>query len=161
MFGRRTSHAEPPVQSVAKKVEWKQVNSIVGENATFEGDVRVDGSLRVDGELRGSVDVTGHVHVGPGGLVEGGITAREVVVSGRIVGRVKAAEMLRVLQGARLNGDVETRRLSVEDGATFDGSCVMNQSDAHAGSAKGDDAATETGTFEVVEAPKPDQRIRG
>jgi cytoskeletal protein CcmA (bactofilin family) len=57
--------------------------------------------------------------------VRGGVVAREVVISGKLAGKLQASDLVRLLKGGKIEGDVEARRLVIEDGAVFDGSCAM------------------------------------
>ncbi|HKM91868.1 MAG TPA: polymer-forming cytoskeletal protein [Candidatus Acidoferrales bacterium] len=73
----------------------------------------VDGSLRFD---------TSRVVVGASGVVHGGIEAREIVIEGKVEGDLRAAERLEITQTGRVRGDASAPRLSMQEGAVFNGS---------------------------------------
>ncbi len=127
MFGKSgTDNDLPPRVSKAKGAP-PDADSTVGRNARFEGDIKVEGSIRVEGILKGNIEAKERVDIGTKGVVEGGVTAREVTISGELIGNVLTAEITRLVAGARLRGSVETRRLIVDEGAIFAGRCIMDK----------------------------------
>jgi cytoskeletal protein CcmA (bactofilin family) len=97
----------------------------VGEGATFEGTLRFSGRLEIEGTVVGAVVAEadgGEVLVGPKGRVQGEIRAATVVISGSVLGPVRASVRLDVLAGARLVGDIGYRDLQIQHGAVVEGS---------------------------------------
>lgn len=104
--------------------------SLISNETTIEGKLATDGSLRIDGRVVGDVNAKAHVSVGLTGTVEGSITARNVAISGRMKGWIAAAEKL-ILEGKSVvRGDLKATKLVVDEGAVFDGHCVMSKPDA-------------------------------
>ncbi len=104
-----------------------KMDSILGPGSFFKGSVKVDGGLRVDGTVEGEVNVSGTLTVGPDGVIKGDIVVRQAIVGGKIQGTVKAEEQLELHGGSRMEGDIFTRSLVIEDGVFFEGSCKMSQ----------------------------------
>src|SRR5437868_4686929 len=100
--------------------------TVVGAEAHIQGVLNAKGSLRVDGRIEGSVSDGRTVVVGPGGEVAGDIAAEHVVVGGKVGGNITATGQLEILASGRVQGDVKTPRLTVEDGAVFNGRCAMD-----------------------------------
>ena len=101
--------------------------SLISNETTIEGKLVTDGSLRIDGKVVGDVNAKAHVSVGLTGTVEGSITARNVAISGRMKGWIAAAEKL-ILEGkSTVRGDLKATKLVVDEGAVFDGHCVMSK----------------------------------
>ena len=86
------------------------------------GQVVSGEDVYVNGDLDGSVDAPGHmVTVGPEGTVHANIKARVCIVHGTLVGNVDAADKMEIHKDARLQGDIRTPSIVVEDGAYFKG----------------------------------------
>lgn len=107
-------------------VEGK-LNCIIGEESTFRGEINVRGSVRIDGEFEGTVVATESLFVGKTGVVKADVKVRDLAVAGVISGNLKAAERVEFHAGARVEGDVETRSLVVDEGVIFNGRCAMQE----------------------------------
>src|SRR6185369_7821110 len=89
----------------------------------IKGEVSGAESLYIDGSIEGSITVADHrVTVGRNGKVTANITAREVVIMGKVKGNIQCADRLDIRGEGTLTGDVITQRISVEDGAILKGS---------------------------------------
>jgi len=106
----------PPEAATAEQ------GATIGKSLVIKGEVSGSESLYIDGKVEGSINLPGHcVTVGHNGQVAATITAREVVVQGKVVGNVAASERLNVRREGSLTGDVSAHRISIEDGAFFKG----------------------------------------
>ena len=114
-----------PIPDVEKPVRHEPANaelSILGEGLFFKGEITGTNSLFIDCKIEGSINLPGsRVTIGHNGHVGVNITAREVVVSGRIRGNVSAMDGLDIRAEGALRGDVAAARISIEDGAFFKG----------------------------------------
>jgi cytoskeletal protein CcmA (bactofilin family) len=106
------------------------VITVIGPEAYFHGVVTVRGSLRVDGEMEGNIHEAQTVVVGRNGRVKGDVCAEHVVVGGVIEGEVVASRQLEIISGGRVNGDIRTGKLLIEEGAVFEGHCAMGSGEA-------------------------------
>lgn len=104
-----------------------KMDSILGSGSFCKGSIKVDGGLRVDGTVDGEVVVSGTLTVGREGVITGDVTVNQAVVGGRIQGTVRAEQQLELHSGSRLEGDIFTRSLVIEDGVFFEGSCKMSR----------------------------------
>ncbi len=59
--------------------------------------------------------------VGPNGNVKADLVAREIIVRGKVEGRVTARDKLQIGSTGQINGEVQTDRLAIEDGAMLRG----------------------------------------
>ena len=101
------------------------MNSIVGSGSVFNGTLRMEGGLRVDGTIEGQIDVTGTLTVGHDGLIRGDVSATEAIIGGTVIGTIRADYQLELQHGSRVEGDIFTRSLIIEDGEFFEGNCRM------------------------------------
>jgi cytoskeletal protein CcmA (bactofilin family) len=85
----------------------------------------IEGDLRVGGILEGEVEVTGDVAIDDLAKVKASVTARDVSISGQVVGAIVARKRLEVTRSGSLIGDVRVARLTIQDGAMFSGKVSM------------------------------------
>ena len=110
--GPRTPNAAAPAADQAT----------IGKSLVVKGEVTGSESLYIDGKVDGSVNLPGNrVTVGRNGQVTANITAREIVVLGKVRGNVNASDRVDIRSEGSLSGDVVAQRISIEDGAFFKG----------------------------------------
>ena len=102
--------------------------AVTGEQATIgkglfiKGEINGSESLFIDGKVEGTVNLPGNrVTIGRNGQVAANITAREIVVLGKVRGNVSATDRVDIRAEGSLSGDVAAARISIEDGAFFKG----------------------------------------
>ena len=103
----------------------------VGKGLLIKGEITGSESLFIDGKVEGSIVLPGNrVTVGRNGQVAASITAREIVVLGKIRGNVIASDRVDIRAEGSLSGDVTAARISIEDGAFFKGGIDIRKPDA-------------------------------
>jgi len=103
------------------------VNTIIGKGATFDGLLEITGGLRVDGNVKGKIANADVILIGPTGVVDADIEAKECIVGGRVRGNIKAPDKVELQAKCQVEGDVVTYSLVVEQGAIFHGNCEMKK----------------------------------
>lgn len=104
--------------------------SRLSSTVTFQGEIHSDEDLRVDGNVDGIISVPNHTLViGPNSQVTADIQAYSFVVQGQFQGKANVLERTDVKREGRLEGDVMTHRLVVEDGAIVRGSIEVRAPD--------------------------------
>lgn len=94
----------------------------IGKSLVIKGEVSGSESLYIDGRVEGSINLAGNrVTIGRNGVVAANITAREIVVLGKVRGNVTASDRVDIRSDGSLTGDVVAARISIEDGAYFKG----------------------------------------
>jgi cytoskeletal protein CcmA (bactofilin family) len=95
----------------------------IGRSVVIKGEVSGSESLYVDGRIEGTVNFADNrVTIGRNGVVAANISAREVVILGKVQGNIQCSDRLDIRSEGSLTGDVITQRISVEDGAVLKGS---------------------------------------
>jgi cytoskeletal protein CcmA (bactofilin family) len=103
----------------------------IGKGLYIKGEITGTESLFIDGKVEGSVNLNGNrVTVGKNGHVSANITAREIVVLGKVRGNVTATDRVDIRAEGSLTGDVAAARISIEDGAFFKGGIDIKKPDA-------------------------------
>ena len=95
--------------------------SVLDAKLSVAGDLETDGTLRIDGRLRGCVRRADLVVLGPDAVVEGDITAREIVVGGSVLGNIVAEERAEVQATALVAGDITTGAVLIHEGGAVRG----------------------------------------
>ncbi len=99
-----------------------QEQATLGKSLVIKGEVTGSESLYIDGRVEGSINLPGNrVTVGRNGVVSANISAREVVVLGKVRGNLTASDRVDIRGEGSLTGDVVAQRISIEDGAYFKG----------------------------------------
>lgn len=101
------------------------VDTLVGSNTVFTGNIEAEGTVRVDGKVKGDIKVTGDVYVGDRATITGNIEAANVHLSGTVEGNISAKGLLKILSTAKLYGDIKVNSFVADEGAFFQGKCNM------------------------------------
>jgi cytoskeletal protein CcmA (bactofilin family) len=112
----------PPVPRPAAAPLNTQEQATLGKSLVIKGEVTGSESLYIDGRVEGSINLPGNrVTVGRNGVVSANISAREIVVLGKVRGNMTASDRVDIRGEGSLTGDVVAQRISIEDGAYFKG----------------------------------------
>ncbi|MEM6824151.1 MAG: polymer-forming cytoskeletal protein [Pseudomonadota bacterium] len=114
-------------QSTAPAVpKTKAPASVLSSDLTIKGNIKTAGDVQIEGNVEG--DIRAHLlTVGEGATVKGECMADDVVVNGRIIGRLRGLKV-RLTATARVEGDIIHKTIAIESGAHFEGS-VQRQED--------------------------------
>jgi len=94
----------------------------VSQGIRIKGEITGSEDLFIDGTVDGKITVTNAVvTVGPNATVKAEIIGREVVVRGKVDGKLTASERIQIWSTARVNGDVKAEKIAIEEGAELHG----------------------------------------
>jgi cytoskeletal protein CcmA (bactofilin family) len=105
----------------------EKLESFIGVNSLFKGDIRTKGTLRVDGKVHGNVEADWCI-LSDKAHIKGDITANGIIVGGHIEGNLTARETVEVRQKGKVMGDISSGKLMVAEGGYVDGRVTMYQS---------------------------------
>ncbi|QOC22856.1 polymer-forming cytoskeletal protein [Wenzhouxiangella sp. AB-CW3] len=138
MFNKREqSDARPPAPE-SRKAESSQKQApnahaassrtaVIGPSIQIDGTLRGDEDLVIEGRVKGAVELKQHsVTIGQQGDVQADIHAHTIFVDGNMDGHLIASERVVIRQSARIKGTIVSPRVSLEDGARFNGSIDMD-----------------------------------
>jgi cytoskeletal protein CcmA (bactofilin family) len=112
--GHRDTPAAPPVSGRAA--------ACISQGIRIKGEITGSEDLFVDGPVEGKLNLAnGSLTVGPNGTVKADIVAREVIVRGRIEGKIAGRERVQLWNTGHVVGEIQTQRLAIEDGAVLRG----------------------------------------
>jgi cytoskeletal protein CcmA (bactofilin family) len=97
-------------------------SACISQGLRIKGEVTGSEDLFLDGHFEGKVNLSsGSLTVGPNGDVKADIFAREVIVRGRVDGKIVGREKIQLWSTGNVAGDLQTERLVIEDGAVLRG----------------------------------------
>ncbi|MGP1347623.1 MAG: bactofilin family protein [Phycisphaerales bacterium] len=120
--------------------------TVVGRETSISGQMSMTGTAKILGQFEGRIAVAGDVLIAQGAIVRADILADQIVIEGEVEGNVTARERLQLASTAQLVGDIATRALVVEDGASLLGNC-------HVGANAAENAGTERSTQQAPARP--------
>jgi cytoskeletal protein CcmA (bactofilin family) len=107
-----------PVKTTTAPIE----QATIGRTLVIKGEVTGAEALYIDGRIEGKITLADNrVTIGRNGSVQADITAREVVVMGKVTGNIECSDRVDIRSEGVVNGNVSTMRISVEDGAVLKG----------------------------------------
>ena len=124
-------------ETLAKDIKEGTLSGFVGGGTVVTGEANFKAMMRVDGHLSGRVSSTsGTLIVGANGKVDANIEVAVAVIHGTINGDIIATQRLELGRAAKVNGNIQTPSLIIEQGAIFEGTCKMTQMATQAEKAK-------------------------
>lgn len=137
-------------ESLARDIKEGLLSGFVGNGTTLTGEANFKGMLRVDGHLSGQVKSEGGtLIIGNNGQVDADIEVAIATIHGSVNGDIIATQRLELGRAAKVNGNIQTPSLVIEQGAVFEGSCRMFQQKAAAEKQRDDKSRTESSTLDT------------
>jgi cytoskeletal protein CcmA (bactofilin family) len=152
-----------PVEAKAPTTATREVRdmaengevTIVGAGARLEGNVVSAGSLRIDGQVKGQINADGDVSLSPQSQVEADIRAENVSVAGRFKGNIIVKGKAQLARGGRIDGNITSKTLVVEEGGIFHGQSIMDGTAASSASGQAASSAAKDGSKEAEQVKVP------
>mgnify|MGYP001820005591 CR=1 FL=1 len=151
-FGRGGDPGSPapsiPTPAPPASANSGGLTAFIDQGSEFEGKLSFRDTVRIDGRFRGEIASENTLIVGESGEIQASIRSTTIVISGNVEGDVTAGQKVVLHKTARVNGNVETSCLVMEDGAIHNGQVKMGSPDAKQG----------TGPLKAISGgePKPD-----
>ncbi len=82
-------------------------------------------NLRINGKFEGNLETKGNLTVGQAAIILADIAGDNIVIGGRIKGKVIARERLTLLPSAIVEGNIYPAKLNIAEGAILEGTCCM------------------------------------
>jgi len=145
-----SSHAVTESESLARDIKEGLLSGFVGNGTSLTGEASFKGMLRVDGHLSGQVKSEGGtLIVGNNGQVDADIEVAVATIHGTVNGDINASQRLELGRAAKVNGNIQTPSLIIEQGAVFEGSCRMVQQKAAMEKQQDDRSRIETSALDT------------
>lgn len=102
-----------------------QVPNIIAVGTSVIGDIVSQGDFRIEGSINGTIKAKGRIVVGESGIVEGDISCSDADICGTINGKLEVVNLTVLKATAKFVGEIITKKISIEPGAVFSGTCKM------------------------------------
>jgi len=107
----------------------EKLESFIGVNSSFNGNIETKGTLRIDGILEGNVNAD-WIILGEKASVKGDLMARGIMIGGSVVGNLQAKEIVEIKSKGRVSGDIHSSKLTIMEGGLFDGRSSMTREES-------------------------------
>ena len=124
MFETQEAPASPPTSrgQRAGGPPAPEGTTTIGQSVVIEGEFRGGENLVIDGKVDGTIELPQHVlTVGPTGRVKAQLSAKSVVVLGKVSGSIAASELVRIGETGSVEGAIAVPRLVMAVGARLQG----------------------------------------
>lgn len=105
----------------------QRTDTLIGPGSEMEGVLQCEDNLRIDGRFNGSIESHGCVTIGEEAIARSNISAREVIVAGKVYGDVTAEGKLTITPTGQMYGDVYAASLIVMEGGLLNGASRMEE----------------------------------
>ena len=103
----------------------------IGKSVTIRGELTGKEDLYMDGDIEGTITLPeNRLTIGPNARILADISARDVIILGKVNGNVHASGRVELRQTAAVNGDIFAGRLSIEESATVKGQVELQGAEA-------------------------------
>ncbi len=117
---------------MAKSDQPVNINTIsrISQGTCFKGVMTSPSDVRLDGMYEGDIVCEGKVVIGDDARFKGNITCEDLDFWGKAEGEFFVKGTLSMHGGCEIKGNIHTRKLYVELGASFNGNCSMKEDEA-------------------------------
>ncbi len=102
-----------------------ELNGFLDRGSSFKGELEFEDTMRIDGKFNGSITSKNELIVGESAHIDGNIHVGRIAISGTVVGKIKADQRVEIHRNGKVYSDIDTLALIIEEGAIFQGNCVM------------------------------------
>ncbi len=102
------------------------LETFISKDVTIKGELTTEGIVRIDGNFEGTIRADGLI-IGKTGEIKGDVAAREIMVDGNIEGNINAKEIIEINTDGKVQGDIQTFKLIISEGAFFIGRSSMQR----------------------------------
>ncbi len=118
-------------ETTAREIKDGTLSGFVGAGTSVTGEATFKAMLRIDGHFSGRITSgSGSLLVGAGGQVDANVEVAVATIHGVVNGDIIAGQRIELGRAGKLNGNIQTPSLVIEQGGVFEGSCKMVQQKA-------------------------------
>jgi len=110
-----------------EEVNIKNAETIIGPSIRVKGNFFGQGDIIIEGILEGEIKTSNNLLIGTKAKIDANIEAKQAKVSGEVHGNLKIKGYLELTSTAKIDGNIEAGNISIENGAIFNGNCIMTK----------------------------------
>lgn len=127
-FGFRSKPARVEMRDALDPRPPTAGETFLDAGSVLTGELRFAGSVRLEGRVEGQIHAGQSVIVGEHAEIDASIEAESLEVYGTVVGDIRVARRTLLHKTARVEGEIQTAGIVVEEGAQFKGCILIGQS---------------------------------
>lgn len=116
----------PKKNSGVSKLDSLPINTVLGTDINYEGDISGDSIIRIDGNVKGNISLKQGIILGEKAYVEGNMDSDYIILFGHIKGNIKSKEIILKATGV-VEGDIYTDALEIEMGSRYNGNLKIGK----------------------------------
>lgn len=109
------------------KRQTAAIEAVLSYGTTFTGTLHCHTPVRIEGVVHGSIASTDLIIISESAIVTADVTARDIVIAGKLIGEIRAEQRLTLASTAEIHGNVTANSLIVFEGAILDGTTKMER----------------------------------
>ena len=126
LFGNDKTTASASTATTSTTISPESgLTCVIAKGTVIDGKITTTENMRVDGTIKGDLRCEKKLVMDAGSLVEGHIFAGESTIKGKVEGSVTVKNTLHLLESSFIKGDIKAKKLHVEEGAKYDGKCLI------------------------------------
>ena len=115
--------------SGVSKLDSLPINTVLGSDINYKGDISGDSIIRIDGKVEGNISLKQGIILGEKAYVEGNMESDYIILFGHIKGNIKSKEIILKAAGT-VEGDITTDALEIEMGCRYNGNLKIGKIDS-------------------------------
>lgn len=104
---------------------FDKVDTLLNNNIKIEGTVFTKGTIKLNCEVIGKVRADGNIIIEESGIINGSIESTNAIISGNIIANVLCSNKIHITNTGHLIGEIEAKRVVIDEKAIFKGSCII------------------------------------
>ncbi|WP_106766782.1 bactofilin family protein [Paenibacillus faecalis] len=132
----------------SKRKKSAGTSTLIGQGSHMEGALNCDADLRIEGKFDGTIESRGNVTIGESAVARSNISAKEVIIAGKVYGDIAADGKLTITPTGQMHGDVIATSLIIMEGGVLNGASHMESPIA--------DVESSDSTLEAVPLQRPE-----
>ncbi len=102
-----------------------ELNGFLDRGSSFKGELEFEDTMRIDGKFNGKIISKNELIVGESAHIDGDLHVGRIAISGTVIGKIVADQLVEIHRNGKVYSDIDTPALIIEEGAVFQGNCVM------------------------------------
>ncbi|MGI6680636.1 MAG: bactofilin family protein [Bdellovibrionota bacterium] len=108
-------------------MDTNKLEAILGADTKISGNLFFKGPAEINSQIEGEIIGESLITIGQTAVLNSSVKSNEVIIYGNVTGDVYAKERISLKDTAIVSGNIQAPSIQIEDGAIFNGQCIMKQ----------------------------------